>query len=189
MCGFEKSARCDGRIRRASNNDAKSAIETTLGNTFRNLPIIPSIIRSGIKAATVVKTAAITGHMTSEAPLTAASFGSIPSSMFLWTFSITTIASSTTIPSTRTSAKRLRLFIVIPKYCMSQKVIMNENGIPIAANIAFLQPMKTRSVRNTRMIPSTAEDDSVLMLLFTVFESSFTTLASTLSYLSGTVAI
>ena len=62
-------------------------------------PIVPLIIRAGIKAKSVVSEAIVTGLNISFAPTIAASLGSNPASICCCIFSLTTMASSTIIPS------------------------------------------------------------------------------------------
>ena len=79
-------------------SDAKTSTETAIGISFMTSPIVPDIISAGMKAKSVVKEAMVTGLNISLAPWTAASLGSIPSSICCWIFSETTMASSTMIP-------------------------------------------------------------------------------------------
>ena len=55
---------------------------TTTGITSTNLPIRPVMPNIGMKAATEVQIEASTGHITSRAPMCAASCASRPSSMW-----------------------------------------------------------------------------------------------------------
>jgi hypothetical protein len=67
-------------------------------NWRNNTPDIPLIIVSGRNTANMVSVDAITEIATSLVANTAALFGRLPLSIWVVTFSNTTIASSTTIP-------------------------------------------------------------------------------------------
>ena len=68
-------------MKRASTSEASRAKVTALGMIPKNLPSVPVMSRSGMNAAALVLTAAITGQVTSLVPTTAASGGLRPSSM------------------------------------------------------------------------------------------------------------
>ena len=69
---------------------------------------------SGKNTAIRVSVEAITLTATSFVPWTAACFGSLPRSMWVVTFSRTTMASSTTIPIEIDSAESDTMFSVLP---------------------------------------------------------------------------
>ena len=76
---------------------------------------------------------ATTGPETSFMERRAASFGgSFSSSIRRITFSTTTIASSTTMPTARTRPKRVSRFRLNPIACITKKVPMRDTGIVTA---------------------------------------------------------
>jgi len=109
---------------------------TTIGTWPMNLPIIPSICDRGRKAKTVVSTAMITGTATSRVPSMAAAVRLMPRSRRVKTFSPTTIASSTTMPSTTMKANIEIMFSEAPQAGMIQNPPMKEIGMPMATQKA-----------------------------------------------------
>jgi len=79
-----------------------------------NRPMTPGIIASGPKAIQVVVTAPTTGSRTAWVPRTAAAEGSSPSWTWAYTFSPTTIASSTIRPIAMIRANMLIMFSDMP---------------------------------------------------------------------------
>ena len=80
-----------------------------------NLPIIPGQKSNGKKGASVVNVPASTGINTSPAAIRAEMVAEIfpfPSKNILWVFSITTMASSTIIPSPKSKANNTIKFKV-----------------------------------------------------------------------------
>ncbi len=63
---------------RASPNDTIKIMITAMGITAMNLPMMPAMNISGIKATTVVETAMTTGPPTSFKPSTTAAEGDLP---------------------------------------------------------------------------------------------------------------
>ena len=96
---FKVCAACMGKKIKDSINEANTKALKAMGISFITSPKVPLIIREGIKANRVVIDAMVTGFAISFAPITAASFGGTPSSICCCTFSLTTMASSTMIPS------------------------------------------------------------------------------------------
>ena len=88
---------------------------TMSGMVRKNLPIMPGTNISGMKAATVVSTAKITGVAISRAPSMDPRRPSPCRSWWAWMFSPTMMASSTTMPSTRMKANSDMKLIVTPR--------------------------------------------------------------------------
>ena len=104
----------------------------------------------------VVKLADNTGHATSWAPTIAAFAGDNPSSIRRKTFSITTIASSTTIPMTSISPNNVEALILEPISLSIQSAPRIAVGIPRAAKKAFRLPMKSHKKTTTKTKPNKA---------------------------------
>ena len=92
--------------------EATTKAETAIGISFITSPIVPLIINIGKNEKSVVKEAIVTGFTISFAPKIAASLGGNPSSICCCIFSLTTIASSTTIPIAIKTPTREIIFIV-----------------------------------------------------------------------------
>jgi hypothetical protein len=126
---------------------------TIVGMSPRNLPIVPPMKRRGEKAATVVKTAKMTGMPTRCVPRMEASKGSPVPSCSAYTFSPTTMASSTTMPMERMKPKRDRRLIDTSRYCMRMNVPVNDKKMPTEVQKASRGARKRVSVRTTRNSP------------------------------------
>jgi hypothetical protein len=86
-----------------------------MGNPNIKLPMSPGQNASGIKGAKEVSVPLNTGKNTSPAAILAAFLiGTFPLSNILWVFSITTMASSTTIPSASKNPNKTMTFNVKP---------------------------------------------------------------------------
>ena len=89
--------------------DTAIAIDSVTANSRKSRPTIPPIRRIGMNTAMSETLIVRTVKPISLAPTSAASRGVFPSSRCLVTFSITTMASSTTNPVATVSAMRDRL--------------------------------------------------------------------------------
>ena len=140
-------------ITRASKREKQRAKIATLGITERNCPISPVARRRGVNAAILVSTVATTGQATSLVPITAALNGSTPLDIYLWTFSTTIMASSTTMPSIIIRPNIERTFSVVPVIFINMAAPRKETGIPRAAMKAALRSRKRARRINTRTNP------------------------------------
>ena len=96
---FKNNAHSTGVNVRATKPDITTLITIVTANCLYITPVKPPINATGIKTADNTKTIAITGLVISCIEIMAASFAeSFFSAIILSIFSITTIASSTTIP-------------------------------------------------------------------------------------------
>ena len=101
-------------------NDKAATVEINMmahiiqPSCLKSTPDIPLTIVNGKNTAIMVKVEAITEIATSLVPCTAACFGSEPRSIWVVTFSSTTIASSTTIPIAMESDESEIILIVFP---------------------------------------------------------------------------
>ena len=143
-----------------------------MGRLRITLPIIPVPESSGQKAATVVRTAKITGRPSSVAPSTAALRGLKPSSRFRKIFSPMTMASSTTMPSTIISAKSEIMFIDTSKSGKSHNPARKEIGIPRVTQKASCRFKKSPSRMLTRIRPMAMFFSSRSIRLFSTLDIS-----------------
>lgn len=104
-----------------------TAIQTA--NCLYITPVIPPI--NPIGTNTAIKTSAIAtrDEPTSSIVNWVAIIADLPSSMCRFTFSITTIASSTTTPTANTSANNDNKLIDIPKASRAKNVPTKDTGI------------------------------------------------------------
>ena len=84
-------------------------------NCLKRIPAIPLTIVKGRNTANMVRVEATTEIATSLVAWTAACLGILPRSMWVVTFSNTTIASSTTIPMAIESELSEMMFSVLPE--------------------------------------------------------------------------
>ena len=121
---------------------------------------------AGMKTAHSTSAIAISAPPTSSILLIAASRGRSPASMLRSTFSTTTIASSTTMPTASTSPNKVRLFSVKPNIAITKNVPISEIGIAISGISAARQVCRkmmttmTTSRIASRIVSCTAFTDS-----------------------------
>src|SRR5690606_15567556 len=126
--------------------DISTADARTTPNSLNNLPTNPSKKMTGRNTAAKVTEMEITAKNISLDPFTAACIGCIPSSTFLYMFSVTTIPSSTTSPVASTMAKSVRTFTEKPKIHMIKNVKIKETGISIKGRKARDHFLKNRNI-------------------------------------------
>ena len=121
------------------------------------MPVMPPKNAIGIKTADNTNAIATTGPCTSAIATSVASTGLSPRSMCCSTFSITTIASSTTKPIAKTIANNVSVLIVKSKTVNAAKVPSNDtgtanNGIIVARklcrNMKITRTTKTNASKN-----------------------------------------
>ena len=128
-----------------------------IGKYFMNSPTIPGQNSKGKKGEMVVNVPDNTGINTSEA----ANLTDSVMVNFLkllnkrCAFSMTTIASSTTIPSPKRKPKRTIVFKLKSKDGMNKKVNKADKGTDKPTNTASLTPMKNINTITTKMKPRT----------------------------------
>ena len=131
-----------------------------------NLPMIPGQKSSGTNGASVVRVPASTGTKTSPAAYLAASGALIfplPCAKILCVFSITTMASSTTIPNPNNSANNtMKLRVTLdPMITSAEGNRMNArnilSGTESATKNEFVTPMKNIRMIITKINPITME--------------------------------
>ena len=95
----------------ATTPDTQTVPASVKANSRKSAPVRPEVKPIGAKTATSVSVMVMTGAAISRAPFMAASKGLMPSSMWRWMFSTTTMASSTTRPMASTKASSVRRLI------------------------------------------------------------------------------
>ena len=146
-----------------------------MGRYTMNLPMIPGQKSNGKNGARVVMVPARTGINISPAAIFVARFTPIfplPSVKILCAFSITTMASSTMIPSPKSNAKSTMKFKVTCVPIIKSAPGNNTNatnmlrGTLKATKNALVNPMKNISTSNTKINPMMIEFTSSLKEAF-----------------------
>jgi hypothetical protein len=152
----------------ASDTTRLSVTAATIASAMsrNSCPASSSTSRIGRNTTTVVSVAARTAPNTSRAPSSAACSGDLPSSRCRNTFSSTTIALSTTIPTAKAMPARLMTFTLRPMATMNTTAPITEIGIDSAMIPAL------RNDRRKRSNTSTAREPPIQMLLRTSASAS-----------------
>ena len=138
---------------RATTSEKNTAIAAVQPNCTKNLPATPPMKAVGRKTAISVKVVAITARPISSAASIAASKGVLPIARWRMMFSISTIASSTRMPTTSDRLSSVTTLTVKPSQCISAKVGMADSGSATAETRVARQ---SRRKNQTTMIASTA---------------------------------
>ncbi len=148
---------CGTRISEASAGDSVSeqkqeiAVATAMvtANCWKNCPEMPP--RNAVGTNTAHSTSAIetSAPPTSSMVLSAASRRLMPCSRCRSTFSTTTMASSTTMPTASTRPNSVRLLIENPSAAITAKVPTSDTGIAMIGMIAGRQPCRNTSTTMT----------------------------------------
>src|SRR5690554_5699063 len=93
-----------------TSNDIRVENATTIENAFSRLDTIPSTNAIGKNTTTITRVIDVTESPISSQHLIAASFGVAPFSKCVYMFSITTMESSTRIPTTKVNASKVIKF-------------------------------------------------------------------------------
>ena len=134
----------DGVNVSATNPEIVTDITMVTANCLYISPLKPPINATGINTAPRTKIIAIKAPVTSRIAIKAASLGDFPISICRSMFSITIIASSTTIPMARTSPKSVRRFILNPNIYIPANAPTIEIGTAINGITVALQFCKNR---------------------------------------------
>ena len=118
-------------------------------NWRKNWPEMPEMNADGMNTAHSVNAIAISAPPTSSIVLCAASRGDMPERRFRSTFSTTTIASSTTMPTASTRPNSDSVFSENPRAARIAKVPTSETGI------ATMGMMEARHVCRNRITTNT----------------------------------
>src|SRR5208337_947177 len=114
----------------------------------------------GTKTAQSTNAIEISATPTSSMVENAASLGLIPSSIFRSTFSTTTIASSTTMPTASTSPNKVRLLIEKPNKDITKNVPISDTGMATSGMMVARQVC-----RNTKTTITTSATASKMVLM------------------------
>jgi hypothetical protein len=136
------------------------AITMVSANSLYIAPVMPLMNATGTNTAQSESTMATRAPLTWRMALSAARRGGrCSSSMIRSTFSITTIASSTTMPIARTSPNSVSVLMVKPSACSPRKVPMMLTGTAIIGITVARQLLRKR---NTTSVTSSIASISVL---------------------------
>ncbi len=146
---------------RATKPDTSTAAAKVSANSMNNRPVRPVAKASGAYTATRVSVMAITAKAISRTPKKAACIAVLPSSIWRYTFSSTTIASSTTRPIASTMASKVSVLIEKPSMYMMAKAPIREIGI-VTMGITL-----ARKLRRKNTITSTTSKMASAMVVYT----------------------
>ena len=154
--GFKIIAQSAGVNVNATNADRAIEIAIVNANCLYKTPVIPPKNATGTKTADNTNAIAITGPCTSSIARSVASTGVKPLSIWCSTFSITTIASSTTSPIASTIAKSVNVFIEKSIKMNAAKVPIRDTGTAKSGiNVARQLCKKTKITTTTKINAST----------------------------------
>ena len=143
-------------------------------NCRNMIPVVPGKNATGTNTDTSTSEVATTAPATSLIATDAALCASvIPSEIWRCTFSITTIASSTTSPVARVMPKRVKVLIENPRALTKMKVPTNETGI-VTAGIT----VERQSCKNRKMTKITSRIASPNVITTSLIESATTLVVS-----------
>src|SRR5260221_2679577 len=128
-CGLKSTAQSDGLSVSETKQEITVEAAIVTANCLKKRPEIPEMKAEGTKTAHNVRGIAREAPPTSYMVRCAASLGDMPSRILRSTFSTTTIASSTTMPTASTNPNRDRLLIEIPRAARMLNVPISETGI------------------------------------------------------------
>ena len=113
---------------RATSSDARIASTAVQPNCLKNLPGMPAMKAVGRNTATSAKVVATTARPISSAASIAAWYGLLPMCKWRSMFSISTIASSTRMPTTSAIDKSVTVFSVKPNRWMPRNAGITDSG-------------------------------------------------------------
>src|SRR5690349_10234291 len=143
-------------------------------NCRNMMPVVPGKNATGTNTETSTNEVATTAPATSLIATEAALCGSvIPSAMWRCTFSITTIASSTTSPVASVMPNSVSVLIENPSALTKMNVPTSETGI-VTAGIT----VERQSCRNRKMTKITSRMASTSVLITSLIESATTSVVS-----------
>src|SRR5689334_14210057 len=148
------SAANTGFMMYATSSEASNAMISVMGKYFMKLPITPGQKASGMNGASTTSVPDNTGRNTSPAAILAAlRIGTLPLSNTRCVFSITTIASSTTIPSASRNENSVIMLNENPIIGKTMKAMKLDSGTDKATKNAFVAPMKNIRMNVTSTNP------------------------------------
>ena len=153
--GLRKYAASSGVISRATSSENSTCTDTVIPNCLKNCPETEDRKLTGRNTATIVRLIAITARPISSAASSAARYGDLPIWMWRTMFSISTMASSTRMPTLSVIASRLTMLSEKPSRFITQKAGMIDNGSVMAAMMVDRQSRRNRNTTTTaRTAPS-----------------------------------
>src|SRR5258707_11552743 len=148
-CALNSTAQSAGLSVNETKQEMTVDAAIVTANCRKNNPEIPERNAEGTKTAQRVSAIEMRAPTTSSIVRWAASDGGIPDLMLRSTFSTTTIASSTTIPTASTRPNSDRLLIEIPSIVRTLKVPTRETGIATTGMIVARQVWRKRNTTPT----------------------------------------
>ena len=127
----------------------KTAIAAVQPNCTKNLPGTPAMNAVGRNTAISVNVVAITARPISSAASIAAWNGGLPMRRWRMMFSISTIASSTRMPTTSDSDSKVTPFSVKPNRYIAPNAGMIDSGSAVAATSVARQSRRNRKTTST----------------------------------------
>ena len=151
--GPGRCARWLGRISSDSTRETSSTEIRMIESGRIMAPMGPGSSRSGAKAPTVVRTAKIRGRLTRCTPRIAAATPGVPFCRSACTFSATTMASSTTMPTARMNANSEIVLMDTSKARAPARAPRKEMPIPAATHTASRISRNSASAVRTSSSP------------------------------------
>ena len=136
----------------ATTPDSSTAPARVKANSVNSTPVMPPWKPIGRYTATRVVVMATTGQANSRAPLSAASVGVSPSSIWRWMFSSTMIASSTTMPIASTIASRVSRLTVKPISSIKNSAPTSDSGTAMVGISTLRTDPRNRKITTITMI-------------------------------------
>ncbi len=139
----------------ATNPEIATAAASATESSRNRRPLLPSMNPTGRNTATRTAVVASTANATCAVPRRAATKGGSPRSTRRWTFSSTTIASSTTSPMHRTRASRVSRLMVNPKAYKAMNAATRHTGtVTEGISAARTLPRNSQMTSTTRAMAS-----------------------------------
>ena len=144
-----------GVSKRATNNENSTAAAAVQPNSRKNLPVTPGMNATGTNTATSVAEVAMTAMPISSVASMAACSGGLPIARWRATFSTSTMASSTRMPTTTANASKLSRLSEKSNQYMTAKVGITDSGSAIAEiQVARQSRKKNQTTRTASNAPS-----------------------------------
>src|SRR5258708_14842027 len=149
-CGFSNTAQSAGLKVSETKHEITVDAAIVVANWAKNRPEMPEMKTDGTKTAQSVRAIAMSAAETSSIVLCAASLADMPRAMLRSTFSTTTMASSTTMPTASTRPNSDRLLIEVPSTARIEKEPTSDTGMAITG-----MSVARQSCRNKYTTPTT----------------------------------
>ncbi len=146
-----------GVSNRATTRENSTATQTVRPNSRKNCPAMPFMKLTGMNTTTMAIVVATTARPMASAPCSAAWNGRMPWATRFSMFSISTMASSTRMPTTRVRASSVTTFSENPNRFMKKKVGISDTGM---AKAVIIVERQSRRKTNTTMAASSMPSSS-----------------------------